>query len=231
MVNQSLWEHPSRPDHWFGGGRDNAGIHTIVLDPRDSNHIYIGVSCAGVFESTDGGESWEARNEGLKAYYLPDPKSKWGHDPHAIKICKSNPDVIWQQNHCGIFRSENAGKNWVDVTDQNGLANYGFGLTIDNNDPDRAWVIPAVSDQVRVAVDQSLCVCRTTDGGKSWQELRNGLPQGNCFDIVLRHSFAKKGDVLAFGTNTGNLFLSEDEGESWECLSNYLPTIFALCFA
>lgn len=227
---ESLWHHPSRPDHWFGGGRDNAGIHTIVLDPRDSNHIYIGVSCAGVFESTDGGNTWIDKNEGLKAYYLPDPKSKLGHDPHSIKICKSNPDVIWQQNHCGIFRSVNAGKNWIDVTDKTGLANYGFGLVIDDKDPDKAWVIPAISDQVRVSVDQSLCVCRTTDGGKSWRAFRKGLPQGSCFDIVLRHSFASDGKTMAFGTNTGNLFISDDYGESWQCLNNYLPTVFALSF-
>lgn len=228
---ESLWNHPSRPDHWFGGGRDNAGIHSIVLDPRDSDHFYIGVSCAGVFETTDAGKTWIVRNEGLRADYLPNPSSEWGHDPHSIKICKSNPDVIWQQNHCGIFRSIDAGKTWGDITDPNGLANYGFALAIDDNDSDRAWVIPATSDQIRVAVDQSLCICRTDDGGKTWNEFREGLPQDSCFDIVLRHSFAKHDDTLVFGTNTGNLFLSENNGESWKSLNNYLPTIFALCFA
>ncbi len=228
---ESLWNHPSRPEYWFGGGRDNAGIHSIVMDPRDSDHFYIGVSCAGVFETTDGGKSWVVRNNGLRADYLPNPRSELGHDPHSIKICQSNPDVIWQQNHCGIFRSVDAGKSWVDITDQKGLANYGFALVIDNDDPNRAWVIPATSDQIRVAVDQSLCVCRTEDGGKSWEAFREGLPQTNCFDIVLRHSFARSGDTLVFGTNTGNLFISEDDGESWRNLNNYLPTVFALCFA
>ncbi len=228
---ESLWNHPSRPDHWFGGGRDNAGIHTIVLDPRDSNHFYIGVSCAGVFETTDAGKTWKVRNEGLRADYLPSPKSEWGHDPHSIKICQAEPNVIWQQNHCGIFRSVDGGKAWGDITDFNGFANYGFVIVIDDDNPDKAWVIPATSDQIRVAVDQSLCVCRTDDGGKTWNEYRNGLPQGSCFDIVLRHSLAKNGNTLVFGTNTGNLFLSEDDGESWQNLNNYLPTVFALCFA
>ena len=228
---QSLWDHPSRPDHWFGGGRDNAGIHSIVLDPRDSNHIYIGVSCAGVFESTDGGLSWQAINQGLRADYLPDPQGQYGHDPHAIRICRNQPDVIWQQNHCGIFRSVDAGQHWEEVSGTDGLAYYGFSLAIDHHNSDRAWVIPATSDQVRVAIDQSLCVCRTDDAGKSWRTIREGLPQGHSFDIVLRHSFARMGKTLVFGTNTGNLFISNDDGESWRPINNYLPTIFALCFA
>jgi len=228
---ETLWEHPTRPEFWFGGGRDNAGIHSIVVDPRDDDHVYIGVSCAGVFETMDAGKIWEMRNDGLRADYLPDPLSKAGHDPHAIKICQSEPSIIWQQNHCGIFRSLDSGKTWLDVTDKNGLAKYGFALAIDDEAPNRAWVVPAVSDQTRVAVDQSLCICRTDDGGKTWQEYRRGLPQGNCFDIVLRHDFDKCDDTLVFGTNTGNLFISNDAGESWGNLNNYLPTVFALCFA
>ncbi len=90
---ESLWNHPSRPDHWFGGGRDNAGIHSIVLDARDANHFYIGISCAGVFETRDSGASWEARNEGLGADYLPNPSARFGQDPHSMKICMSNPDI------------------------------------------------------------------------------------------------------------------------------------------
>ena len=228
---ESLWNHPSRPDHWFGGGRDNAGIHTIVIDPRDSDHIYIGVSCAGVFETKDAGISWDTRHDGLRADYLPNPQSKWGHDPHSIEICQANPDVLWQQNHCGVFKSTNAGKHWDDVTDKKGVANYGFALAIDNADCNRAWVIPATSDQLRVAVNQSLCVCRTDDGGKTWKAFREGLPQDSSFDIVLRHSFANQGETMVFGTNTGNLFVSENDGESWVAINNYLPTIFALCFA
>ncbi|MEQ9424734.1 MAG: glycosyl hydrolase [Cyclobacteriaceae bacterium] len=231
VLNQPLWQHPSRPDHWFGGGRDNAGIHSIAIDPRDSDHFYIGISCAGVFETFDSGASWNSANAGLKADYLPNPNGQYGHDPHAIRICTSNPDIIWQQNHCGIFRSTDAGKNWTDLSDKKQLAHYGFALAIDQQNPNEAWVIPAVSDQMRVAPNFSLNVCHTSDGGNSWHQLNKGLPQGGAFDIVLRHGLDIFKDEMVFGTNTGNLFYSADRGHSWQSLNNYLPTIFAVSFA
>ncbi len=224
---ESLWHHPSRMDEhqWFGAGRDEPFIHSIVVDPRDSNHVYIAVSCAGVFETKDGGQTWLPRNTGLKAAYLPNPNVEVGHDPHLLLTCKSNPDVLWQQNHCGIFRSENAGETWDDVTGKNGFPDYGFALAIDDDDPLRAWVIPAVSDVERVAPDLSLVVCHTKDGGKTWQPQRKGLPQNTCFDIVFRHSLFRKNGLLVFGTTTGNLYLSENDGASWECIANNLARV------
>ena len=148
-----------------------------------------------------------------------------------LLACQSQPDILWQQHHCGIFRSTDGGLHWQDITDPNGLANYGFALAIDHDNPLRAWVIPAESDRIRVAVDQALCVCRTEDGGKSWQPLRNGLPQENCFDIVFRHAFVRQGRHLAFGTTTGNLFVSDSDGDQWESLSHFLPVINAILFA
>jgi len=212
----TLWDHPSRKDEWFGAGRDEPYIHSIVVDPRDSNHYYIAVSCAGVFETRDNGVNWEVRNEGLRADFLPQPYAKIGHDPHLMLACNANPDVIWQQNHCGIFRSTDAGKNWMEITDKEGLAVYGFALGIDHKNPEQAWVIPAISDEMRMAIDRSLCVCRTEDGGKTWQAMRKGLPQGNCYDLILRHALSVKDNVLAFGTTNGNVYVSEDFGESWE---------------
>jgi hypothetical protein len=230
---ESLWNHPSRMDEnqWFGAGRDFPFIHSIVVDPRDSDHVYIAVSCAGIFETRDGGKSWSPRNKGLVAAYLPNPEAEVGHDPHLLLACHSNPDVLWQQNHCGIFRSTNAGANWDNVTDSEGLADYGFALAIDHDKPDRAWVIPAISDEERVAAGLALCVCRTDDGGKSWQPLRKGLPQDYCFDIVFRHSLTINKAQLAFGTTTGNLFYSDDYGDSWACLSNYLARVESIAFA
>lgn len=230
---ESLWNHPSRLDEnqWFGAGRDFPFIHSIVVDPRDEDHVYIAVSCAGVFETTDGGQSWAPRNNGLIAAYLPNPQVEVGHDPHLLLACNANPDVIWQQNHCGIFRTTNGGQSWDNVTDKDGLPDYGFALAIDHEDPDKAWVIPAVSDEMRVAPGLALCVCRTEDGGRSWQALRNGLPQEHCFDIVFRHSLAKQDNILAFGTTTGNLYLSEDYGDSWACLSSHLARVDAVTFA
>ena len=228
---QGLWQHPSRVKQWFGGGRDYPGIHSIVLDPRDSNHIYVGISCAGVFETRDGGKQWQPANQGLRADYLPDPYVEVGHDPHLLLTCQHHPDVLWQQNHCGVFRSQNGGAYWEEVSAPGMGIYYGFALAVDHENPDRAWVIPATSDKIRVAVDQALFVCRTEDGGKTWQRLHKGLPQQNVYDIVLRHGLARHNTTMAFGTNAGNLFVSEDDGDSWRSLAGHLPKINIVLFA
>ena len=227
---ESLWNHHSRKEHWVGGGRDQAGIHSIIVDPRDSSHLYVGVSVAGVFESTDAGATWEVRNQGLRADFLPNPYAEIGHDPHLMVACASQPDVMWQQNHCGIFRSIDGAKSWQDVTQKDGPAKFGFAVAVSEDNPDRAWVVPAVSDEIRVAVDNALCVCRTDDAGATWKDLREGLPQQGCFDIVFRHALDVTGDSLAFGTTTGNLFLSNDLGESWTCLNSTLPMVYSVAF-
>jgi len=230
QLNRPLWMHPTRPDHWFGGGRDEAGIHSIVIDPRNDDHLYIGVSCGGVFETKNGGDSWEVKNEGLKADFIPFHGSLAGHDPHMIRMFRKKPKLLWQQNHCGIYRSEDGGVRWKEISGPDGYPYYGFAMVISQNDENMAWVIPAVSDQMRIPVNESLVVCRTDDGGKSWQEQRAGLPQMGCFDIVLRHSLDIWGETLAFGTNNGNLFLSEDLGENWSCINNYLSAVFVVAF-
>lgn len=230
---ESLWNHPSRlnQNQWFGAGRDHPFLHSIVVDAKNSNHIYIAVSCAGVFESKDNGQTWTPCNQGLIAAYLPNPNVEVGHDPHRMLACHSNPNVIWQQNHCGIFRSQNGGQLWDNVTDKNGIADYGFALAIDPESTDRAWVIPAISDEERIAHNLALCVCRTEDGGKNWKPLRNGLPQNFCFDIVFRHALAYKNNKLAFGTTTGNVYLSEDGGENWTILSQHLARVETIVLA
>jgi len=227
---ESLWQHPSRKTGWMGGGRDQPGIHSIVVDPRNEDHVHIGISCAGVFETTDGGRSWEVRNKGLRADFLPDPSSDIGHDPHILVAAPTDPDTLWQQNHCGIFRSINGGLKWEEVSQPEGPARFGFAIAVADDNPDQAWVAPADSDMVRTAIKGALCICRTDDGGKNWKDLRKGLPQENCFDIVYRHALASSGDTVVFGTTTGNLFISPDRGESWQTLNNYLPMIYSVQF-
>lgn len=229
-LQTALWNHPSRPEHWFGGGRNHAGIHSVVVDKQDQNHYYVGVSCAGVFETRDAGKSWQVRNEGLRADYLPDPWVPVGHDPHFLVACGADENVMWQQNHCGIFRSTDAGMHWSDITDAQGYGKYGFTIGIDHNDPQRAWVVPATSDAMRIAVDRSLFALHTKDGGKSWVEQRNGLPQQHCYDIVLRHALDVKGEELAFGTSGGSLFVSDNGGDSWQSICHHLPRIFSARF-
>ena len=228
---ESLWKHPTRKEGWFGGGRDQPGIHSVVVDPRNENHIHVGISCAGVFETIDAGKTWEIRNKGLRAEFLPDPDSQTGHDPHILVAAPTNPDILWQQNHCGIFRSTDGAKSWQDIGQPGGPANFGFAIAVAEDNPDQAWVAPANSDVTRTAIKGALCICRTDDGGKSWKDFRKGLPRENCFDIVYRHALVSSGDAVAFGTTTGNLFLSPDRGESWQVLNNYLPMIYSVQFA
>ncbi len=226
-----LWEHPSRKPFWMGGGRDLPGIHSIVVDPRNESHLYIGISCAGVFETQDSGVNWQSRNKGLRADFLPDPYAEFGHDPHILVAAPSDPDHLWQQNHCGIFYSRDGGKQWEDVSQPEGPARFGFALAVAEDNPEQAWVCPANSDTTRTAIKGALCICRTDDGGKTWKNLHKGLPQKDCFDIVYRHALAASGDSLVFGTTTGNLFFSPDRGESWQVINNYLPMVYSTQFA
>jgi photosystem II stability/assembly factor-like uncharacterized protein len=142
--------------------------------------------------------------------------------------CPSSPDYLWQQNHCGIFKSEDGAASWTEVTEKEGPARFGFAVAVDEKDPNRAWVVPGVSDEIRTAVQGAICVCRTDDGGKTWNAFRNGLPQEGSFDIVYRHALGYHGSQLVFGSTTGNLFHSRDAGESWGVVSNYLPMVYAV---
>ena len=131
QLMETLWRHPTNT-HWFGAGRDHPGTVAIVVDPRDSRRLTVGISVGGVYASADGGETWEARNRGLYADYLPDPHHDYGHDPHIILASPSNPDVLWQQNHCGMYRSIDGGRQWRDISDKSGgPAGFGFALALD----------------------------------------------------------------------------------------------------
>ncbi|MFK7801754.1 MAG: glycosyl hydrolase [Anaerolineae bacterium] len=229
-INNPLWNHHSREKNWFGGGRDQAGCCSIIVDPRDSNHIYAGVSIGGVYESFDGGESWEGRNKGLIAEYKPDPYSEYGHDPHYLQMAPSNPDVLWMQNHCGVFRSGNGGASWDNISEPESGIKFGFPIVAAEDDDQTAWVIPAISDDVRMAIDGALFVARTTDGGKSWEQQRIGLPQSDCYDVVFRHGLDLRGDTLVFGTTTGNLYLSNNRGDQWLPLGHHFPPIYSVRF-
>lgn len=228
---ESLWNVPTRQNSWFGGGRDLPGLCSVVVDPRDSRHLTIGVSVGGVYDSRDDGQTWELRNKGLLACYLPDPHAEAGHDPHYMVASPSNPDVLWQQNHCGVFRSTDGGKQWQNISQEGGPVFFGFAIAPDAEDEETAWVVPAVSDQYRMAINGSLVVCRTEDGGQTWQELRNGLPQRNCYDLTYRHALDINGERLAFGTTTGNVFVSDNRGDDWVCIGNNFPPVFSVRFA
>ncbi|MDJ0832544.1 MAG: hypothetical protein QNJ69_03415 [Gammaproteobacteria bacterium] len=247
QLNRPLWNHESRGGDLFAGdatsenqwngtpasvdyGVFEPGIHSIVVDPQDKNHIHVAVSTAGVLETSDGGQTWASRNRGMTMDYLPDPEAEWGHDPHFISSCPGQPEHLWQQNHCGVFYSDDAAQNWTKVSRPDAGVHFGFPIAVDDDDGRTAWVVPAQADSERMAIAGGLCVARTTDGGHNWQSFRDGLPQNNAYDIVLRHSLDVAGDTLCFGSTTGNAYLSQDRGETWRCLGNNLPPIYSVRF-
>ena len=230
---RSLWDLPER-QQWFGGGADWPGIHSICVDPRDSNHVTIGVSCGGAWTTHDGGETWQCRATGMWANFLP-PQMKDNpnlQDPHYIAQCRSNPDVMWTQHHNGIFKTANGGNEWTEVTNAQ-PSNFGFPVAVHPTDPDTAWFVPATKDEFRLPVDGKVVVSRTRDGGQTFDVLNYGLPQSHAYDLVYRHCLDvdSTGDCLMMGSTTGNLWVSEDQGDKWTCLSSNLPPIYSVRFA
>ena len=247
-LNRSLWNHESRGGDLFAGeatsrnqwggtpasidyGVFEPGIHSIVIDPRNPDHLYIAASSAGVLETTDGGKTWAGRNRGMLMDYLPDPQAEWGHDPHFVTACPGQPDHLWQQNHCGVFYSADGAQSWKKVSVPEAGVHFGFPIAADAQDGRTAWVLPARADSERMTIDGGLFVARTIDGGQSWQSFRSGLPQNNAYDIVYRHGLDAADDCVCFGSTTGNLYLSEDRGETWQCLGNNFPPIYSVRFS
>lgn len=228
---ESLWEHPSRTQ-WFGGGADDPGIHSILVDPRDSRRILVGVSCGGIWETTDDAKTWVVRASGMRADFMPpervaDPVIQ---DPHCVVACPADFDQLWTQHHCGIWKSSDGARSWQEVTAE--PSSFGFPVVVHPQDPDTAYFIPAVSDQHRVPVGGRVVVNRTRDGGKTFETLTQGLPQQHAYDLVFRHALDLDSDgrCLAFGSTTGNLWVSEDAGDQFMCINQHLPPIYAVRF-
>jgi hypothetical protein len=230
---ESLWNHPERK-RWFGGGNEAPGIHSICLDPRDPSHLTLAVSCGGVWQSEDEGASWRPTSKGMYAEFMPpdrreDPAIQ---DPHCLVQCRADPDALWVQHHNGVFRSTDGARTWQEVTSIR-PSKFGFPVAVHPENPARAWFVPAVKDECRIPVEGALVVARTDDGGKSFEVLREGLPQRHAYDLVLRHALAidDAGAWLAIGSTSGHLWLSDDQGRRWHQAAGNLPPIYALRFA
>jgi hypothetical protein len=223
-----LWEHPHRAKWEPGGG--GLCLHTIVLDPDDPNRIWVAISAAGVYHSSDGGASWQTRHEGVRAQFRPDPYPEFGQCVHKIAPAAGRPGRMYLQNHWGLYRTDDAGQKWVDVA--NGVpSDFGFPVVAHPSDPDTAWVIPLTSDGFRCTAEGKARVYRTRTAGESWEPLTEGLPQRDAYLTVLRDGFATDGSQpagLYFGTRTGELFASRDEGDSWKALASWLPPVLCV---
>jgi photosystem II stability/assembly factor-like uncharacterized protein len=233
-LNERLWHMPERRQ-WMGvAGGEQPGISTVLVDPRDPADIRVGVSTAGVWASGDGGASWRIINRGMYNEYMPperreDPITQ---DIHQLARCRAHPEIMWCQHHNGVFRSEDAGEHWHELSAIR-PSKFGFAVAAHPRDPQTAWFVPAVKDERRIAVDAQLVVARTRDGGGSFEVLRRGLPQRHAYDLVWRHALAVDGEGgrLAFGSTTGGLWISEDGGESWTMPEARLPPVAVVRFA
>jgi len=230
---RALWDHPKRRQ-WSGGGADYPGIHSICVDPRDPRQVIVGVSTGGLWFTGDGGATWSPRGEGMRAEYVPPELT---HDPvaqdvHCLAQCRAAPQRMWVQHHNGIFVSSDEGQTFREITGVH-PSSFGFPVVVHPEDPDTAWFVPGIKDEQRIPHDGKLVVTRTRDGGRSFEVLSDGLPQVHAYDVIYRHALAidDSGQHLAFGSTTGGLWVSEDQGDRWFCVSHTLPPIYAVQFA
>jgi hypothetical protein len=230
---RSLWDDPRR-DEWGPNGAEWPGIHSICVDPRDSRHVTIGVSTAGVWITRDSGKTWEITGGGMRNEYAPPEQSgnPIGQDVHCLVQSASNPETFWIQHHNGIFKSTDGALTWSEIKDVKPSV-FGFAVAAHPKDAETAWFVPSTKDEKRCPTDGCVVVNRTRDGGKTFETLRKGLPQRYAYDLVYRHALDvdETGDVLAFGSTTGSVWISEDGGESWKEISTNLPPVYAVKFA
>jgi photosystem II stability/assembly factor-like uncharacterized protein len=227
--NEGLSNHPTRPTWVPGAG--GMCLHSIVLDPANKDRMWIAVSAAGVFRTNDGGATWQTASSGIRSEAsMFDPNiplhPEYGQCVHHVEFAKGSTDRLYAQAHLGTYRSDNGGDSWTDITA--GLpSEFGLAMTTHPRNADTAYVVPLVGGEFRCPPGGTLTVWRTRDAGNSWQPLTNGLPS-NAFMGVYRQALCTDGMEPAgiyLGTNTGQLYASSDEGESWALVTQNLPPI------
>jgi hypothetical protein len=237
-VVEGFENHPMR-SQWCADGQqgppDGARMHSINVDPRDPDHLYLGMSSGGVFESLDAGASWSPLNKGCSAEFLPTPDAEFGHDPHCVRFAPTNPDRLYQQNHCGIYRIDRPSKEWIRIGDNmpKKIGDIGFGIVVHPRDQDTCWVFPMDGTQVwpRTSPGGKPAIYKSTNAGRKWQRCDKGLPAEQAWFTVYRQAFTgdKANPVgLYFGTTGGEVWASRDEGESWKQIAAHLPRIHAI---
>ena len=218
-------EHPHRSRWQPGAG--GLCLHTILPDPGSEARTVVALSTGGVYRTDDGGTTWNPRNEGVRAQFLPDPFPEFGQCVHKVVHHPSRPERLFLQNHWGLYRSDDWGDRWVDIA--NGVpSDFGFAMAMHPRDPDTVYIVPLESDEFRCTPEARLRVYRTRDAGESWEPLTKGLPQEGAFENVLRDALdtdmGTPGGVY-FGTRSGKLFASADDGDSWSLLHGGLPPV------
>lgn len=227
-LNESLYDLPDRGK--FNPGAGGFTLHTILPHPTDPKRMWIAISAGGCYRTDDGGKTWIPRNKNVRAGYNPDPYPVFGQCVHRIASHPSNPDVIYQQSHDGMYRSDNGGDDWIDIGEGKLPSRWGFPVVVHPKDPRTVYMIPEESQEYHLTPEGKMTVWRSRDAGETWQPMRKGLPEGARLD-VLRHGMATDtfDDAgIYVGSNTGQLFYSRDSGDSWELLADYLPPIYSV---
>ncbi len=225
---RSLTEHPSR-DQWTPGA-GGLMVHSIAFDRTRPERMFVGISAAGVFRTDDGGKNWTPKNKGVRADFLPDNFPEVGVCVHHMEIHSSNPEILYQQNHCGVYRSENGGDDWIDISE--GLpSRFGFPIAVHPHDGDIIYVCPQESDEFRITPGGAFRIFRSRDRGNTWEALTRGLPQSHAYQNILRAAMdtdAMDPAGVYVGTQGGQLLGSRDEGDHWQVLFNWLPPIYSV---
>jgi hypothetical protein len=231
-------ENPMRKT-WVGGDQDGTPdgpkMHSILVDPRDPKHLYIGMSSGGVFESLDRGASFRPLNRGVAADFLPDQNVEFGHDPHCVRLHPKQPDRLYQQNHCGIYRLDRPSDTWERIGDNmpKTVGDIGFPMVLHPRDPDTAWVFPMDGTEVwpRTSPDGRPAAYVTRNAGEKWKRLDRGLPKSQAWFTVFRQAMtADQHDPVGiyFGTTSGDIWGSTNEGKRWKRLAEYLPHVYSV---
>ena len=205
-------------------------LHTIILDRKNPNRIYIAISAAGAFRSDDAGKTWKPINQGLHSKYIPDPTAEVGHCVHHIAMNPSRPGVLFMQKHWDVMRSDNAGDQWTKISG-NLPTDFGFVIDVHAHEPETVYVVPIKSDSEHYVHEGKLRVYRSRAGGNEWEPLTKGLPQKDCYVNVLRDAMAV--DSLDecgvyFGTSGGQVYCSADAGDSWNPIVRDLPAVLSV---
>src|SRR5690606_2375010 len=226
---RGLWDHPHR-EKWEPGGGGQA-IHTVVTYPDDPQRLLVAMSTGGVYRSDDAGETWQARNRGIRAYFYPDDQfPEFGQCVHKVAPSAGNPTQLFAQNHHGVYRSDDAGDSWTSIAD--GLpSDFGFPIVAHPHRPGVVYTYPVTADARRFPTGERCRVFRSEDAGATWTERTDGLPQGPYYSIVLRDAMTTDNDEPAgvyFGTRNGEVYASPDEGEHWNLVVAHLPDVLCV---
>ena len=224
---------------WMGGAQDGTPdgpkLHSVIVDPRDPAHLYVGMSSGGVHESVDGGRSWRPMVRGMEVVEGFDAANVSFHDPHCVRICPARPDRLYQQNHCGIYRIDRPSEQWerVGKAMPSSVGDIGFPMVVHPRDPDTAWVFPMDGTTVwpRTSPGGRPAAYVTRNAGRSWRRLDSGLPRRHAWWTVKRQAMAADGGEpvgIYVGTTGGELWASRSEGRGWSCVARHLPEIYAV---